>query len=80
MNNIDGIVWCRVSPPVLWERAGMYVVADSFLADGTRVHMVRETVPPNTIIDNAIVMGEMDVLNPMFSPTPSHLSNKLENK
>jgi len=66
--------WERVNPPVWWEDARRYVIADRHLPDGTRQHMVEGSVPAGTVIANAQVIGADDVINAEFSPKPSHLS------
>lgn len=67
-------LWRKVVPPLWWPAAGRYIVADRHLPDGTRQHMVQGRVPPGTVVANAQLVGEEDVLSPRFDPAPSHLS------
>lgn len=70
----DAMPWERVVPPLWWPKAGMYVVADRHLPDGTRQHMVQGSVAPGLVIANAEVVGEADVVDARFSDKLSHLS------
>lgn len=71
----DGVCkWQRVDPPVKWKAANAFIVADRHLPDGTRQHMVRGSVPPGRVVNNAQVIGQDDVPGAEFSATPSHLS------
>lgn len=70
----DAMPWERVVPPLWWPKAGMYVVADRHLPDGTRQHMVRGNVEPGLIVANAEIIGEADVPDAPFSDKLSHLS------
>lgn len=66
--------WERVDPPLWWGAAQSHVVADRHLPSGTRQHMVQGHAAPGLVIANAQVFGEDDLVNPLFSDTPSHLS------
>jgi hypothetical protein len=70
----DVMKWERVAPPVHWPAAGAWVLADRHLPDGTRQHMVRGHVEAGCVVANAEVIGEDDVPDAKFSPTPSDLS------
>jgi hypothetical protein len=67
--------WERISPPFWWARAGKYVVADRHLPDGTRQHMVQGHMPVGSVIDNAQVIGALDVKGARFASTLSDLSS-----
>jgi hypothetical protein len=54
--------WIIFDPPYFWKKIGRNVLADRYLPDGTRQHVVEGYIPPNTIINNAQIFGE-DVLN-----------------
>lgn len=71
----DGVMkWRRVNPPIKWTAADTVIVADRHLPDGTRQHMVRGSVVPGRVVNNAQVIGEDDVPDAEFSPHQSHLS------
>lgn len=72
--NDDAMSWERVIPPLWWAQAGMHIVADRHLPDGTRQHMVQGSVEPGLVIANAEIVGEADVTDALFSDTLSHLS------
>lgn len=65
--------WEWVSPPVWWPAAGLHIVADRYLSDGRRQHMVEGSVAPATVIANAEVVGQLDMADAEFSSRPSHL-------
>lgn len=71
----DAMPWERVEPPLWWPKAGMYVVADRHLPDGTRQHMVPGSVAPGLVIANAEIVGEADVPSAQFSDRLSDLSS-----
>lgn len=73
-NNDDAMLWERVVPPLWWPKAGMHVVADRHLSDGTRQHMVQGSVAPGLVVGNAEVVGEADVPDAHYSDKLSHLS------
>lgn len=73
-NTADVMPWERVVPPLWWPKAGMYVVADRHLPDGTRQHMVPGNVTPGLVIANAEIVGEADAHDALFSDKLSHLS------
>lgn len=76
MNEIgkDGEMrWERIVPPIWWPEAGRHVVADRYLTDGTRQHMVAGTVAVGTVISNAQIVGESDAAEAEFSTQLSHL-------
>lgn len=66
--------WERVVPPIWWEKAQLFVVADRVLDDGTREHMVQGHVEPGTVIHNANIVGELDSPEAEYSSRLSHLS------
>lgn len=70
----DVMPWQRVIPPLWWPAAARNVVADRRLPDGTRQHMVAGSVPANTVIANAQVIGEDDCPDVTFDTRLSHLS------
>ncbi len=70
----DEMKWERVEPPIFWKSCDRFVVADRYLPDGTRQHMVEGTVPVGLIVDNAQVLGEDDCVDRQFSESLSHLS------
>jgi hypothetical protein len=65
--------WERVSPPVWWPAAGRHIVADRYLSDGRRQHMVEGSVASGTVIANAAVVGQIDTVDAEFSAQPSHV-------
>lgn len=73
-NNDEAMPWERVVPPLWWAKAGMYIVADRHLPDGTRQHMVSGSVTPGVIIANAEIVGDADTSDALFSDKLSHLS------
>jgi hypothetical protein len=68
------MAWERVNPPLWWNDAGRYIVADRHLPDGTRQHLVEGHVQAGTVIANAQVFGVLDIPATDFSLTSSHLS------
>lgn len=71
----DGVMkWERVTPPLWWPAADAHIVADRFLPNGTRQHMVTGHVQSLRIISNAEIIGEADMPNAEFSATWSHLA------
>ena len=44
--------------PIHWK--GFVVIGDRHLPDGKRQHLVRGSVPNNTVINNADIIGEDD--------------------
>ena len=68
--------WERVEPPIWWGKANAFVIADRFLPDGTRQHIVSGHVETGTVIANANVFGQMDLeySHLKFAETLSHLS------
>ena len=66
--------WERVVPPLWWPSAGLWVVADRHLPDGTRQHMVRGVVGPDLVIANAQIVGDQDASGAIFSTRLSDLS------
>lgn len=54
--------WEYLDPPFYWKAWGGDVIADRTLADGTRQHLVRGYVPPNTVLGNAQVFGDKDAV------------------
>lgn len=71
----DGLMkWERVEPPLFWSAAQMHVIADRFLPDGTRQHMVDQPVPPDTFIGNAQLVSPIEDTGNEFSSYLSHLS------
>jgi len=72
----DGLMkWQRVNPPIKWAAADALIVADRHLPDGTRQHMVRGSVQPGRVVNNAHVIGKNDVPDAEFSSVISHLGN-----
>ena len=72
----DVMDWERVEPPIWWEGAKMWVVADRHLPNGVRQHMVRGHVQEGLVIANAQVIGEDDAKDARFSDQLSHLSRE----
>lgn len=70
----DVMPWERVNPPLWWQEAGLNVIADRHLPDGTRQHMVEGHMQAGTVIGNAQVFGVSDIPDAKFSDAPSHLS------
>lgn len=71
----DGVMkWQCVNPPIKWTAVEAVIVADRHLPDGTRQHMVRGSVAPGRVVNNAQVIGEDDVPDADFSPDQSRLS------
>lgn len=50
--------WLRVDPPYWWPPAKCYVIGDRHLSDGTRQHLVTDSVKPGTVINNAEVISQ----------------------
>ena len=67
--------WQRVIPKLYWEKANAYIVADRFMNDGTRQHMIQGSVTKGTVIANAEVIGEADG-EYEFADKLSHLSKE----
>lgn len=67
------MLWQRVNPPIKWTPADAVIIADRHLPDGTRQHMVRGSVVPGRVVNNAQVIGQDDVPDAEFSSQPSHL-------
>lgn len=75
----DGLMkWERVNPPLKWDVAGAWIVGDRHLPDGTRQHLVRNSVQAGLVVSNAHVIGEDDQPGAEFSTISSHLSAKAE--
>lgn len=71
----DGLMkWQRVIPPIDWPKAQVTIIADRHLPDGTRQHMVADSVPLTRVIANAQLIGQDEVPDAEFSAEPSHLS------
>ena len=71
----DGLMkWERVEPPYFWVKANTHVVADRYLPDGTRQHMIPGHVAVGLVVNHAQLIGQLDVLNAEYSTKLSHLS------
>lgn len=54
--------WEYWNPPEFWQEINAEIIADRYLPDGTRQHMVRGHVAAGTVVCNAQIIGQADIL------------------
>jgi hypothetical protein len=68
--------WHPVMPSIYWDvEGGFHIVGDRHADDGTREHLVLGSVPEDTYINNARIVGIDDLACLVCWGTLSHLSS-----
>lgn len=57
---MDEMPWQRVEPPYYWDAIDDFIIADRYLPDGTRQHLVLGTVRAGRVVRNAQIIGLAD--------------------